>query len=117
MIIGGPAAHESKRRQKLTDKEVNEATLGDAVLAFLKWSETTITFDRKDHSDHIPQPGRFPLVVVKTRLSCTLMDGGSGLNLLYAETYDAMGLSRAAMRPSGALFHGVIPGLQAIRLR
>ena len=56
MIIGGPAAHESKRRQKLTDKEVNEATLGDAVLAFLKWSETTITFDRKDHSDHIPQP-------------------------------------------------------------
>jgi hypothetical protein len=34
MIIGGPAAHKSKRRQKLTDREVNEATLG--VLAFLK---------------------------------------------------------------------------------
>jgi hypothetical protein len=54
MIIGGPAAHESKRRQKLMDREVNEATLGDAVLAFLKWSKTAITFDRKDHSDHIP---------------------------------------------------------------
>ena len=59
MIIGGPAAHESKRRQKLTDREVNEATLGDAVPAFLKWSETAITFDRKDHPDHIPQLGRF----------------------------------------------------------
>jgi hypothetical protein len=41
------------------------------------------------------------------------MDGGSGLNLLYAKTYDAMGLSRSAIRPSGAPFHGVIPGLQA----
>jgi hypothetical protein len=45
MIIGGLAAHESKHRQKLTDREVNTATLGDAVPAFLKWSETTITFD------------------------------------------------------------------------
>ena len=44
------------------------------------------------------------------------MDGGSGLNLLYIETYDAMGLSQAAIRPSGAPFHRVIPGLQAIPL-
>jgi len=96
MIIGGPAAHESKRHQKLTNREVNEATLGDAVLAFLKWSEIAITFDIKHHSDHIPQPGHFSLVVDpiidKTRLSRVLMDGESGLNLLYAETYDTMGL-------------------------
>jgi hypothetical protein len=44
------------------------------------------------------------------------MDGGSGLNLLYAKTYDAMGLSRAMIRPSSALFHGVIPELQAVPL-
>jgi hypothetical protein len=79
------------------DREVNEATLGDAVLALLKWSEIAITFDRKDHSDNIPQLGCFPLVVDpiigKTRLSRVLMDGGSGLNLLYVETYDAIGLS------------------------
>jgi hypothetical protein len=96
MIIGGPAAHEFKHRQKLMDREVNKATLGDAVLAFLKWSEMAITFDKKDHSDHIPQPRCFPLVVDpiigKTRLSRVLKDGGSGLNLLYAETYDTMGL-------------------------
>ena len=54
MIIGGPATHKSKCQQKLMDREVNEATLGDAILAFLKWSEIAITFDRKDHSDHIP---------------------------------------------------------------
>jgi hypothetical protein len=42
------------------------------------------------------------------------MNGGSGHNLLYARTYDAMGLSRASIRPSGAPFHRVIPGLQVI---
>ena len=97
MIFGGPMVYESKRWQKLTDREVNAATLGDAVSAFLKWSETAITFDRKDHPDHISQLGRFPLVVDpiigKTRLFCVLMDGGSDLTLLYVETYDAMGLS------------------------
>jgi len=35
------------------NREVNAATLGKAVLAFLKWSETAITFDRKDHPEHI----------------------------------------------------------------
>jgi hypothetical protein len=58
--------------------KVNAAALGEAVLAFLKWSETAITFDRKDHPEHIPQPGRFPLVVnpiiSKTCLSHVLMD-------------------------------------------
>ena len=47
--------------------------------------------------DHNPQLGHFPLIVDpiigKTRLSHVLMDGRSDLNLLYAETYDAMGLS------------------------
>jgi hypothetical protein len=55
----------------------------------------------KDHPDHIPQLGRFPLVVNliigKARLSRVLLDGGSSLNLLYAKTYDAMGLSRAVI--------------------
>lgn len=37
------------------------------------------------------------------------MDGGSGLNLLYAETYDAMGLSSAP-------FHEVIPRIQVVPL-
>ncbi|XP_066358190.1 uncharacterized protein [Miscanthus floridulus] len=55
-------------------------------------------------------------IIGKTRLSRVVMDGGSGLNLLYAKTYDAMGLSWVAIRPSGAPFHGVIPGLQAVPL-
>jgi hypothetical protein len=96
------------------------ATLGEAVLAFLKWSESTITFDRKDHPDHIPQPGCFPLVIdliiSKTRLSKVLVDGGSGLNLLYALTYNTMVLSCSAIQPPSAPFHGVIPRLQVVPL-
>jgi hypothetical protein len=79
-----------------------------------------ITFDRKDHPDHIPQPGSFPLIIDliigKTRLSRVLMDGERGLNHLYAETYNAMALSRVAIRPSGAPFHGVILGLYDVSL-
>jgi hypothetical protein len=45
------------------------------------------------------------------------MDGGSGLNLLYVEAYNAMGLTEAAIQPSGAPFHGVIPGHQTVPLR
>nr|XP_034588700.1 uncharacterized protein LOC117850920 [Setaria viridis] len=44
------------------------------------------------------------------------MDGGSGLNILYAETLDAMGINRSCLRPSKAPFHGVVPGKQAMPL-
>ncbi|XP_034601465.1 uncharacterized protein [Setaria viridis] len=44
------------------------------------------------------------------------MDGGSGLNLLYAETLDAMGIDHSRLRPSKAPFHGVVPGKQAMPL-
>nr|XP_034595225.1 uncharacterized protein LOC117856898 [Setaria viridis] len=44
------------------------------------------------------------------------MDGGSGLNILYAETLDAMGIDRSHLRPSKAPFHGVVPGEQAMPL-
>jgi hypothetical protein len=32
-----------------------------------------------------------------------LMDGGSGLNILYVDTLDAMGIDRSRLRPSGSL--------------
>jgi hypothetical protein len=61
-------------------------------------SESAITFDRDDHPDHIPQPGRYSLVVDptigNTWLTKVLMDRGSDLNIMYVETLDAMGISR-----------------------
>ena len=49
-------------------------------------------------------------------LSKVLMDGGSGLNIMYAETVSAMGISRSHIRPTGVPFHGIMPGKQAMPL-
>jgi hypothetical protein len=88
-------------------------TQARATSTYLKWSKAAITFDRSNHANHIQPPGRFALVtsatVVETRLTKVLMDEGSGLNVLYLQTYDAMGLSRAAIRLTSAPVYGVIP--------
>ena len=36
------------------------------------------------------------------------MDEGSGLNILYVDTLDAMRIPRSELRPVGSPFHGVI---------
>ena len=56
-------------------------------------------------------------VIVDTkRLTKVLMDGGSGLNIMYAGTLDAMGIDRSHVRPIGAPFHDIVPGKQALPL-
>ena len=56
-----------------------------------------------------------PIIGTK-RLTKVLMDGGSGLNILYAKTLDAMGIDRACVQPTGVPFHGVMPRKQALPL-
>ncbi|XP_066311230.1 uncharacterized protein [Miscanthus floridulus] len=38
------------------------------------------------------------------------MDGGSGLNIMYAKTLDEMGVDQTNLRPIQAPFHGIVPG-------
>jgi len=45
------------------------------------------------------------------------MDGGSGLNIMYAETLDATGIDRSRFQLTKAPFHGIVPGKQAIPLK
>ncbi|XP_066323846.1 uncharacterized protein [Miscanthus floridulus] len=54
-----------------------------------------------------------PIINMK-RLTKMLMDGGSGLNIMYAETLDAMGIDQSHIRPIGAPFHGIVPGKQVV---
>ena len=65
-----------------------------AVPSFLSWSESPITFDQKDHPSHIARLGHYPLIIDpiirKKCLTKVLMDRGSGLNILYVDTLDAM---------------------------
>ena len=44
------------------------------------------------------------------------MDGGSGLNVMYAKTLDERGVDRTNLCPVRAPFHGVVPGRQAVPL-
>ena len=48
-----------------------------------------------------------------TRLRKVLMDGGSGLNILYADTLKGMGIPMSRLSESNMQFHGVIPGKKA----
>jgi hypothetical protein len=48
------------------------------------------------HPDCVPKPRRFPLIVDllvgTTQLTKALMDGGSGLNLMYLNTFEGLRL-------------------------
>jgi hypothetical protein len=52
-------------------------------------------------------------IVGTMRLTKVLMDGRSDLNIMYAEMHDAVGISWARIRPTGAPFHGIVPRKQA----
>ena len=62
----------------------------------LGWSEVLITFGGYDYPRHVPSPGHFPLIVSPiigwAHLMKVLMDERSGLNILYANTLDQMGI-------------------------
>ena len=80
--------------QKLALREI--MSIQPAAPTFLKWSETPITFSRADQWTSFSEPGRYHLVldpvVVGSRLTKVLIDGGSGLNVLFAKTLKKMGL-------------------------
>jgi hypothetical protein len=57
-----------------------------AAPVYPDWSDKPITFDQGDHPDRVPSPGKYPLIIGNVRLTKVLMDGGSSLNIIYAET-------------------------------
>jgi hypothetical protein len=85
-----------------------------AASVYLDWSDKPITFDQGDHPDCVPSPGRYPLVVEpvigNARLTKVLMDGGSSLNIIYAENLGLLGVDLSAIRADAAPFHGIVPG-------
>ena len=49
-------------------------------------------------------------------LTKVMMDGDSGLNIMYAETLNAMGIDRSRVRPTRVPFHSIVPRKQAVPL-
>jgi hypothetical protein len=68
----------------------------------------------------VPSPGRYPLVVDpvigNTKLTKVLMDGGSNLNIIYAETLGLLGIDLSTIRAGAAPFHGIVPGKRVLPL-
>jgi hypothetical protein len=111
-------ANASARHRKQERREV--CLVKVAAPVYLDWSDKPITFDRGDHPDFVPSPGRYPLVVdpiiSNVRLSKVLMDGGSSLNIIYAETLELLGVDRSEVRAEVAPFHGIAPGKRILPL-
>jgi hypothetical protein len=118
MIYGGQVANASARHRKQERREVCSVKVAAPV--YLDWSDKPITFDRGDHPDFVPSPGRYPLVVdpliCNVRLTKVLMDGGSSLNIIYAETLELLGIGLSAIRAGVAPFHGIVPGKRVLPL-
>jgi hypothetical protein len=78
----------SRQEQKATRREV--MSIEPAVSTPLRSSEVPITFSHADQWTSFSEPGRFPLVlkpvVTGSRLNKVLIDGGSGLNVLFTKT-------------------------------
>jgi hypothetical protein len=109
----------SRRVQKATRRKV--LNIEPTVPRPLRWSEVPITFSRSDQWTSFSEPGRFPLVlkpvVVSSRLNKVLIDGGSGLNVLFSKTLKKMKLDITHMiTKSTSPFYGIIPGNVAIPL-
>jgi hypothetical protein len=62
----------------------------------------------------MPSPGKYPLVVDpvigNVKLTKVLMDGGSSLNIIYAETLRLLQINLSMIRAGATPFHGIIPG-------
>jgi hypothetical protein len=113
-IIMIQKARPSNRTQKLITRQVNMATqTPPPAKEYLNWSDQPIGFDQSDHPPQVPRPGHaamvLPAVIAGFDVSRVFVDGGSSLNLIYANTLRKMNISLANLRPSDTRFHGVTP--------
>ena len=79
-----------------------------AAPVYLDWSDKPITFDQGDPPDRVPSPWKYPLVVDlvigNARLTKVLMDGGSSLSIIYAETLRLLQIDLSTIRADVAPF-------------
>jgi hypothetical protein len=109
----------TKRSQKAIRREV--LNIEPAVPTPLRWSEVPITFFCVDQWTSFSEPGCFLLilksVVAGSRLDKVLIDGGSGLNVLFTKTLKKIKLDITHMlTKSTSPFYGIVPGNAVIPL-
>ena len=112
VIYGGDSSF-NKCAQKLVLHEILK--LEPAVPKPLRHSEVPVTFSREDQWTSFSELGKFPLVLdqvlVGSILTRVLIDGGSGLNLMFTSTIAKMGLDISdKLTPNKAPFYGIVIG-------
>jgi hypothetical protein len=93
VIFGGHGSQESKRQQKLNDRQILVAATGPP--APYRWSKHPITFTRADQWLNFDHPGKYPLlvdlVIRESRVKKVLVDGGSSINVTFPRTLQGLG--------------------------
>jgi hypothetical protein len=109
----------TKRSQKATRREV--LNIEPTIPTPLRWLEVPISYSRADQWTSFLEPGHLPLVlkpvVAGSRLNKVLIDGGSGLNVLFTKTLKKMKLDITyILTTSTSPFYGIVPRNAAIPL-
>ena len=104
----------SNNRRKRTLRNIAEIC---HVAAINPWSDTAITFNASDEpkfqTAQAPAALVLSLIVDGFRLTKVLMDGGSGLNLIYEETLQKVEIDWNHIEQSSTTFRGIIPSREA----
>ena len=92
-----------------------------STLKYLNWSKYPIQFSRKDQWTSMTNAGHYPLVLGPTIAGMivpkVLIDGGIGLNIIFADTLKKLGLDfTSLLTPTDVPFYGIVPGKAAMPL-
>ena len=110
LIFGGVATSTSKRKDKLTLREIMAAK--PTTLRYLDWYKYLIQFTMEDQWTRFSNANRYPFVlnptIARVQLTEVLIDGGAGLNIIFASTLKKMGLNFVdLLTPTDVPFYGL----------
>src|SRR4051812_27711531 len=104
----------NKVQKKITCQVSLAVTAPPTIPEYLSGLESCITFSRSDHPRQIPRPGHAALVLEAQirgfEMSHVFMDGGSGINLMFASTLAAMRIPLCSLEQSDTMFQCIVPG-------
>jgi hypothetical protein len=110
VIFGGHGSQESKRQQKLNDRQILVAATSPP--APYRWSEHPITFTRVDQWLNFDHLGKYPLlvdlVIRESRVKKVLVDGGSRINVTFPRTLLGLGVALKELHESDTPFFGIV---------
>jgi hypothetical protein len=111
VIFGGHGSQESKRQQKLNERQILVAAT--SPLAPYRWSKHPITFTRADQWLNFDHPGKYPLlvdlVIRESRVKKVLVDGGSSINVTFPRTLLGLGVALKELHELDTPFFGIVP--------